>query len=477
MAFNSSVYSGTRPTKATPSTLSPEIQSLLERMGVGEGAQHLTNLPSTPIAPSVGTLPAGGTGITPTTPTAPTTPTNPSVGTQIGNFVNSPGGAALISAGAGIAGGIANNNASAADAAAQRAQQIRMLLSQLAEGRQADNLSRDSQYLASTQMNPVKQQQDIFRAGVLRAMGQQGAPQVGRGGVTNTTDLRPVADQYLNDTALASAAARFYEAAGTMSPSARPADLRSMGFKPGAVDMSTMPTMFGANGQMNASSPNLIVPPGQATGNTLNSGVGADNIEALQNGMNQSIADARQGREDLYQQSRNDLTGEMGAAEQEVEVERHRASHDDDWLSDNLPAPEGYHWHDGELSEDGSGFWHKFAIYAAIAGAGVATAMTAGGASPLLVAAIGAGSGAAGGWGSGGGTRAALTGAALGGAGGYLGAAAQGAGAAGQAASGGRTALGLAARVGIPAAANAIRPGTGPVATNAVDYFNRRGQR
>lgn len=94
------------------------------------------------------------------------------------------------------------------------------------------------------------------------------------------------------------------------------------------------------------------------------------------------------------------------------DINQHKANHDDDWLEENVPPPEHYHYHDGELSEDGSGFWHKFARYAGIAGAGVATAMTGGAASPLLIAAIGAGSGAAAGWGTGGGTKAALLGAA-----------------------------------------------------------------
>jgi hypothetical protein len=48
-----------------------------------------------------------------------------------------------------------------------------------------------------------------------------------------------------------------------------------------------------------------------------------------------------------------------------------------------------------EEQGDGNGFWHKFAKVAGIVGAGVATVMTAGGASPLLAGAIGMGAGAA----------------------------------------------------------------------------------
>lgn len=73
--------------------------------------------------------------------------------------------------------------------------------------------------------------------------------------------------------------------------------------------------------------------------------------------------------------------------------------------------------------QPGSGFWHKFAKYAGMAGAITATALTGGAASPLMVAALGAGSGALSGWGSGGGLKGTLTGAALGGLSGYAGAA------------------------------------------------------
>lgn len=65
---------------------------------------------------------------------------------------------------------------------------------------------------------------------------------------------------------------------------------------------------------------------------------------------------------------------------------------------------------------DSSGFWHKFAKVAAIVGAAAATYFTAGAASPLLGAAIGAGAGAAGAWGNGASGMGILTGAALGGA-------------------------------------------------------------
>jgi len=88
--------------------------------------------------------------------------------------------------------------------------------------------------------------------------------------------------------------------------------------------------------------------------------------------------------------------------------------------------PPGYHMHNGKLSKDGSGFWHKFAKIGGILGGGIATAMTGGAASPLLAAAIGAGSGAAAGWGNGGGWKGTLMGGALGGLTGAMGAGASG---------------------------------------------------
>lgn len=71
------------------------------------------------------------------------------------------------------------------------------------------------------------------------------------------------------------------------------------------------------------------------------------------------------------------------------------------------------------------GFWHKLAKVAGIVGAGVATVMSAGAATPLLAAAIGAGSGALGAWGSGGNP---LLGAVAGGASAGLGAGGAGSG-------------------------------------------------
>lgn len=362
----------------------------------------------------------------PPTPTqgagVPTNSTQPqTAGNRVSDFVNSPSGAALISGGLDLAKGVSNNKANAADAAAQRKQQLQMLLSQTADQEQSDNLSRDTAYLNSTQMNPVKQQQDIFRAGIMRAMGINGAPQIQRGqGVVNAPNFANEAKQYLGDDQLAAAAQRFHTAAGTVSNTAPPADLSKMGFK---TDTS-----------------------------------------GLQKQMDTSIQGSRDERTALNQRRRDDLVGAIQQSGQEAEVAKHVEMQDDDWLEKNVPPPQGQHWHNGELSEDGSGFWHKFAKYAGIAGAGVATAMTGGAASPLLIAAIGAGSGAAAGWGSGGGTKAALMGAGLGAIPG------------GAASGGGRSALGLASKIAAPAVANAIKPGTGPMVSAGMDYFNRRGQ-
>lgn len=183
-------------------------------------------------------------------------------------FLTSPAGASLVSGGLQAGMGIANNKANAAEGAANRQQQRDTLLSQIGGDEQQDNLSRDTAYLNSTQMNPVKQQQDIFRAGIMRAMGQQGAPQIQRGqGVVNKFDAAPTANQYLGDESLANAASRFYGAAGTVSNNAPPADLSKMGF------------------------------------NT--------NTEELQSKLDTSISDARQGRDTLAQQRRDALLGRI----------------------------------------------------------------------------------------------------------------------------------------------------------------------
>lgn len=70
-----------------------------------------------------------------------------------------------------------------------------------------------------------------------------------------------------------------------------------------------------------------------------------------------------------------------------------------------------------EEGDSGDGFWHKFARVAGIVGAVAATVMTAGGASPLIAAAVGAGSGALGAWGNGAGAGGTAAAAGIGAAG------------------------------------------------------------
>ena len=120
-----------------------------------------------------------------------------------------------------------------ADREAQRRQFIAAIMGEagnLAGDELDDTSSRDIAYLNSTQLNPVKQQQDIFRSAAIGRLAGQGAPTTGPGGVSNMADFSGVASQYLSDPALAGAAARFYGAAGAISPNAPAADLSSMGF-------------------------------------------------------------------------------------------------------------------------------------------------------------------------------------------------------------------------------------------------------
>ncbi len=96
-------------------------------------------------------------------------------------------------------------------------------------------------------------------------------------------------------------------------------------------------------------------------------------------------------------------------------------------------APSGYHYNDdGLLTKDGS-VWKTIGRVAAIAAPIAATIATGGAASPWLVAAIGAGAGAANSALNGGNWKQDLIGAGLGGLGGYAGAGGFGGGAAGAA--------------------------------------------
>lgn len=82
----------------------------------------------------------------------------------------------------------------------------------------------------------------------------------------------------------------------------------------------------------------------------------------------------------------------------------------------NGPPPDGYEYDKktGQLKKKGSGLLGTLAKVGGIAGAGLATALTAGGASPLLAGAIGIGSGALSGAAGGGGVKGALLGGSLG---------------------------------------------------------------
>jgi hypothetical protein len=76
------------------------------------------------------------------------------------------------------------------------------------------------------------------------------------------------------------------------------------------------------------------------------------------------------------------------------------------------PIPEGYEMKDGVLKKKGHGILGKIGKGLAIGGAGLATALSGGAASPLLMAAIGSGIGAASSALQGGGIKGALLGAA-----------------------------------------------------------------
>lgn len=127
-------------------------------------------------------------------------------------------------------------------------------------------------------------------------------------------------------------------------------------------------------------------------------------------------------------------------------------------------APQGYHYNDDGLLEKNVSKWKTVGRIAAIAAPIAATVATGGAASPWLVAAIGAGAGAANGALNGGGWRGALTGAAIGGVGGYAGAggfggAAGSTGASAAQATGSQIARDAVVKAGIGAAQSAANGG------------------
>lgn len=168
----------------------------------------------------------------------------------------------------------ANKNA-ALDRDAARRQFLAGLMGQevnLAGDHLAEGLDRDRSYMDSFNMNPVQQQQDIFRAAALRNIAAQGAPRVSTAGVSNVGDYSGIASQFLNDGALGGAAARFFGAQGSLSDTAPAANLGSMGFG------------------------------------------GAD---ALQSGLNDQVSEARAIREALRQKQRDALFGAQNIAMQD----------------------------------------------------------------------------------------------------------------------------------------------------------------
>lgn len=111
-----------------------------------------------------------------------------------------PGGASLVNGGLGLVSGILSANANNKNEAANR------------------QLQKDTTYLNSTQLNPVKQPIDIFRAAALRELASQGPVRLG--GAPH--DFSGVGNQFLNDDNLKASTDRFYGAQQQFAPPGTP---------------------------------------------------------------------------------------------------------------------------------------------------------------------------------------------------------------------------------------------------------------
>lgn len=137
---------------------------------------------------------AGGVGASSTAAAAPS---------AMHSFLSSmatPGGASLVNGGLGLVSGILSANANNKNEAANR------------------QLQKDTTYLNSTQLNPVKQPIDIFRAAALRELANQGPTTLGG----PHHDFSGVANQFLNDNNLSDSTNRFFGAQNQFAPPGTP---------------------------------------------------------------------------------------------------------------------------------------------------------------------------------------------------------------------------------------------------------------
>lgn len=137
--------------------------------------------------------------------------------------------AALAIGGLGAGSSILNNRAQSNLNAANRRQRFYELLSGLNTDQLNENFRGQQANLNSTQLDPYAQARAGFSAGILRDKAFNGAPHVGRGGVTNPFNAGPAAEQFLNNNALAENASRFFGAAGSLNPDAQIPNLAEMG--------------------------------------------------------------------------------------------------------------------------------------------------------------------------------------------------------------------------------------------------------
>lgn len=139
--------------------------------------------------------------------------------------------AAMAVGGLGIGSNIMNNRADARENQLNRDMRMRELMAGMAGDDQNDARTRQIAYLDSTQMDPVKQQRDLFSANLLADIARTGPQHIvpGQGNV-NPAHVSDNTMGFMAPDALASAASRFYGAAGSVDPHQAHPDLAGMGF-------------------------------------------------------------------------------------------------------------------------------------------------------------------------------------------------------------------------------------------------------
>lgn len=170
-----------------------------------------------------------------------------------------------------------------ANAALQGNEFNAQLAQQLQLAQMGNQLSRDTNALQSTQLDPYKQQKDLAATAVKGALGQYGPSQAVVGSAAPANPAAPAisaaSQQYLNPSALANAASTFELAQLNENPNAAIPNLQSSGFgQVGAQQDQALSTARQSlqNALKQSSAPSTVSAPGTGLGSQLkNSAIGA----------------------------------------------------------------------------------------------------------------------------------------------------------------------------------------------------------